>query len=87
MLDKHVTREGTLVIKGGEVFIGDDWEISGGGMCREVAAMACLWAAQQLMERARSLIEKPGGDGRTGIGMPDGWPGGFQPDAAGVAKP
>lgn len=77
MLDKHVTREGTLVIKGGEVFVGDGWEINGGGMCREVAIMACLYASQKLMKHAMAMIQKPGGDGLVCIGMPDGWPGGY----------
>ena len=69
MLDKSVTREGTLLLKGGEVFL-DGWEITGGGMCREVAALACLYAARILQERGLALIQQAGGDGRTCSDMP-----------------
>lgn len=69
MLDKYVTREGTMLIKGGIVYI-DGWEIAGGGMCREVAALACLYVAKQLQERGLALIAKPGGDNRTVGDMP-----------------
>jgi len=31
MLDKSVSREGTLLMKGGEVFL-DGWEVTDGGM-------------------------------------------------------
>jgi hypothetical protein len=73
MLDKSVTREGTMLIKGGIVYL-DGWEIDGGGMCREVAALACLYMAKQLQERGLALIEKPGGDRRTSADMPDDTP-------------
>lgn len=73
MLDKHVTREGLMIIKGGKVYL-DGWEISGGGMCREVAAFACLYMAKELQERGLALLAKPSGDGRTVIGEPEGTP-------------
>lgn len=73
MLDKSVSREGTLLMKGGIVYL-DGWEIAGGGMCREVAALACLYTARRLMEHGMALIAKPGGDGRTVSDMPDDTP-------------
>lgn len=69
MLDKSVTREGTMLIKGGIVYL-DGWQVSGGGMCREVAALACLYVARELQQRAMALIAMPGGDGRTVSDMP-----------------
>lgn len=73
MLDKSVTRAGTLLFKGGIVYT-DGWEIAGGGMCREVAALACLYVASRLQEEAMALIAKPGGSGRTVSDMPDETP-------------
>lgn len=73
MLDKSVTREGLMIIKGGHVYL-DGWEISDGGMCREVAALACLYMAKQLQERGLALIREPGGDHRTCMDAPDGTP-------------
>lgn len=58
MLDRHLTRYGTLLIKGGKVYM-DGWEANDGIMCREMSALVCLYASQFLMERARALIEKP----------------------------
>jgi hypothetical protein len=69
MLDKSVTREGTLLYKGGIAYL-DGWEIAEGGMCREVAALACLYVARELQERALALIAKPGGDRRTVSDLP-----------------
>lgn len=69
MLGRTITRRGTLLIKGGEVYL-DGWEANGSVTCRELSALACLYSAQDLMERARSLIEKPGGDGLTCADMP-----------------
>lgn len=73
MLDKHVAREGLMIVKDGDVYL-DGWEIAGGGMCREVAAFACLYMAQKLQAHGLALLAKPGGDGRTAIGWPDGTP-------------
>lgn len=73
MLDKYVTREGTLLLKGGKVYL-DGWEIAEGGMCREVAALACLYTAHRLQEHALRLIAQPGGDGRTVADMPSDTP-------------
>lgn len=73
MLDKSVSRAGTLLFKGGTVYM-DGWEIGGGGMCREVAALACLYVARALQEEAMALIAKPGGSGRTVSDMPDETP-------------
>lgn len=72
MLDKAITREGILIMIGGHVYL-EGWETND-GMCREVAALACLYAARELMERGMALIAQPGGDKRTCIGLPDGAP-------------
>ena len=73
MLNKSVTRAGTLLFKGGITYI-DGWEIASsegeGSMCREVAALACLYVARELQDRAIALIAKPGGDNRTVGDMP-----------------
>jgi hypothetical protein len=54
VLDKAISREGTLLMKGGEVFL-DGWEIHPAGMCREVAIFACLYTARRLLEHASRL--------------------------------
>jgi hypothetical protein len=59
MLDKSVSREGTLLMKGGEVFL-DGWEIHPGGMCREVAILACMYAARRLLDHASRLTLEGG---------------------------
>lgn len=69
MLDKFVTRQGTMLIMGGKIYM-DGWKIEGGGMCREVAALACLYMAKQLQEAGLALIQKPGGNRATVSDMP-----------------
>src|SRR5882724_121664 len=73
MLDKSVSRGGTLLMKGGEVFL-DGWEVTDGGMCREVAALACLYAAQRLLEYGNAITRAPRGAPLVCIGMPDDTP-------------
>ena len=79
MLDKWVSRQGTMLIKGGEVYI-DGWEIFDentrrqGASCRETVALACLYMSKQLQERGLALISKPGGDGLTCADMPSDTP-------------
>jgi hypothetical protein len=73
MLDKYVTREGTLLLLGGKVYL-DGWEITDGGMCREVAALACLYTARKLQDAGLALLAKPGGDSLTVSDMPDATP-------------
>ena len=73
MLDRHLTRYGTLLIKGGKVYM-DGWEANDGVMCREMSALVCLHASQFLLEQARALIAKPGGNGLTCADMPEDTP-------------
>lgn len=70
MLDKPVKRVGTLLFKGGRVYV-DGWELAGDDyMCREVAIQACLYVAEQLLAKARLDIASPGGDGTIHADMP-----------------
>jgi hypothetical protein len=69
LLDKSVSRAGTLLYKGGTIYI-DGWEIAGGGMCREHVIHACLYVAQELMKAATSTIAAPGGGENTCADMP-----------------
>lgn len=73
LLDKSVTRAGTLLYKGGTIYI-DGWEIAGGGMCREHVIHACLFVAQELMKAATSTIAAPGGGKNTCADMPSDTP-------------
>ncbi len=73
MLDRYITREGTLLLKGGKVYV-DGWEANGLVMCRELVALACLYAAEQLLKHASALIQKPGGDQLTCADMPSDTP-------------
>lgn len=62
MLDKRLTEVGEIRMAGGEIvvkgFSGDDC------MCREVAALALLWAIGELQRELDDLIAQPGGSGR-----------------------
>lgn len=60
MLDNQVTQAGTLLFKGGIIYI-DGWELKDPGMCREHAIFACLYVAQELMKAASLDIASPGG--------------------------
>jgi hypothetical protein len=73
LLDKSVTRAGTLLFKGGTIYI-DGWEIAGGGMCRDHVIHACLYVAQELMKAATSTIAAPGGGKNTCADMPSDTP-------------
>jgi hypothetical protein len=69
MLDNSVSRVGTLLFKGGQIYI-DGWELTDGGMCREHVIFACLYVAQELMKAASATIAAPGGGKNTCADMP-----------------
>lgn len=73
MLDNSVTRAGTLLYKGGQIYI-DGWELKHGGMCREHVIFACLYVAQELIKAASATIAKPGGGENTCADMPSDTP-------------
>lgn len=72
MLDNPISREGVMVIQGGIVHI-DGFRMQDGGMCREVAAAACLYMARRLLEIGLATIASHE-DQRCVIGLPDGTP-------------
>lgn len=69
MLDNSVRCAGTLLYKGGKIYI-DGWELKDGGMCREHVIFACLYVAQELMKAATETIAAPGGGENTCADMP-----------------
>lgn len=69
MLDNTVTRAGTLLYKGGVIYI-DGWELKEAGMCREHVIFACLYVAQELYKAAMADIREPGGAPNTCADMP-----------------
>lgn len=73
MLDNSVTHPGTLLFKGGKIYI-DGWRLKEPGMCREHVIFACLYVARQQMEAASKTIAKPGGGENTCADMPSDTP-------------
>lgn len=73
MLDNSVSRTGTLLYKGGQIYI-DGWELKDGGMCREHVIFACLHVARELMKAASETIAAPGGGKNTCADMPSDTP-------------
>lgn len=72
MLDRHVIREGTLILRGGTIYVGHDWQIEGGPvMCREHCILACLHTAQRLLQEASKDIAAPGGSNDVVSDLPD----------------
>lgn len=69
MLDNTVTRAGTLLFKGGRIYI-DGWELKEPGMCREHVIFACMYVAQELYKAAMANIREPGGAKNTCADMP-----------------
>lgn len=59
MLDLRVTKPGTLLMHDGNIYV-EGFRVDGGGMCREVAAMACLWAIGELQKELTALINEAG---------------------------
>lgn len=60
MLDRKVTKEGTMILRAGTFYFGHDWEIDGPVMCREKVILACLHTAQRLMREAQKIIAEAG---------------------------
>jgi hypothetical protein len=69
MLNNQVTRAGTLLYKGGIIYI-DGWELKEPAMCREHVIFACMYVAKQLYEAAMENIREPGGASNTVADMP-----------------
>jgi hypothetical protein len=65
MLDKSLSRIGTIQVEGGEIHL-DGFEVDGGSS-REVAALALLWAIGHFQEQLLVLIRKPGGSGLVSV--------------------
>lgn len=69
MLDNKVRRAGTLLFKGGRIYV-DGWELAEDGMCREHVIFACLYVAQELHRAALANIAEGGGAKNTCADMP-----------------
>lgn len=68
MLDKKLRRTGILLMDRNRIFV--DGFAADGCMCREVAALALLWAIGELQRELTALIRQPGGTGKSCIGLP-----------------
>jgi hypothetical protein len=69
MLNNQVTRAGTLLYKGGIIYV-DGWELKDPAMCREHVIFACMFVAQELYKAAMANIREPGGAKNTCADMP-----------------
>jgi hypothetical protein len=65
MLDLHLKNIGTITMDAKKIeingFDADD------AMCREVAALALIWAIGRMQNELSALIRKPGGTGNTSV--------------------
>lgn len=65
MLDLHLRKTGTIRLDAKKIeiegFRADD------AMCREVAALALIWAIGRLQNELSALVRKPGGTGDTSV--------------------
>lgn len=68
MLDKRLSRVGTVLMYGGEIHV-EGFEAEG-AMCREVLALALLWAIGEMQRDLVELIAVPGGSHRVGVDLP-----------------
>jgi hypothetical protein len=66
MMDKSLSRIGTITVIGGEIRL-EGFE-GNGCSCREVAALALLWAIGHFQEQLQQQILKPGGSGLVSVG-------------------
>ena len=68
MLDLKLKQTGMLLMHNGRIYL-DGFEADS-AMCREVAALAILWAIGELQAELTALIHQPGGTGKSCIGLP-----------------
>lgn len=65
----RLTRTGTLTVTEDRIYV--DGFSGQGTTCRDVAALACVWAIGKLAAELQQLLQAPGG-GISCIGRPDG---------------
>lgn len=65
MLDLKLKRIGKVTMTAKKIEI--DGFAADGAMCREVAALALIWAIGKMQNELSALIRKPGGTGNTSI--------------------
>lgn len=65
MIDLHLKQIGEIKIDAKKVRI--EGFRADGAMCREVAALAIVWAIGKLQNELSALIRKPGGTGNTSV--------------------
>ncbi len=62
MLDKHLSKTGKLTIEKGQILV-EGFEADD-AMCREVAALALIWAIGELQGELQAIVQVPGGTDR-----------------------
>jgi len=67
MLDKKLKKAGTILIHNGMIHV-DGFEADD-CMCREVAALAVLWAIGKMQQELVAMIANPG-EGNIGMDLP-----------------
>jgi len=65
MLDLKLYKTGTIKIEHGKIEIEDFGAKD--AMCREVAALAMLWAIGELQKELTAVINQPGGTGISSV--------------------
>jgi hypothetical protein len=68
MLNLKLKSTGALLMHNGRIYLGG-FEADN-AMCREVAALALLWAIGELQAELVALIHQPGGTGKTRTDLP-----------------
>jgi hypothetical protein len=63
MLDKRLTKFGSVTIDGHKSILVEGFD-GNDCMCREVAALALVWAIGELQRELNCLIAVPGGTGK-----------------------
>lgn len=66
--EAKLTRTGTITIRDGEIYV--DGFSGQGTSCRDVVALACVWAIGKLQEELLATLQAPGG-GIAAIGSPE----------------
>ena len=66
MLDLRLKTIGKLTIDADGMY-AEGFEANGPAMCREVGALALMWAIGELQKELTEIIAQPGGTGKCGV--------------------
>lgn len=66
MLDLRLKTIGTLTMDENGMH-AEGFEADGPAMCREVGALALMWAIGELQKELTEIIARPGGTGKCGV--------------------